>query len=252
MQSFFSLGTQNKYELHFNLGEEENETILNSPSKQKEFLKKYKKLISSELKIDKHNFIFKDVHRGSLGVSSLPLEESEKTENLMENIKGKFNIEKVEEKPLLEALQISPKILDVQGNRFSLWGKNEKRGGEDYIPPTENWRGYGLKVLGLYDNGNNDWLDYQNKKGEFAIAYMGINNILGQSSKMIEKLNIYSKKVKTIERKNSYANDLNIRRSDSLINKFKPKKCGSGVFLFQNPEFAENSAGIISIPRISS
>ena len=247
MQSFFSLGTQNKYELHFDFGEEENENILNSPKKQKEFLRKYKKIISSELKINKHNLIFKDVHRGSLGVSSLPLEESEKTGNAMGNLEGKFNIKKVEEKPLLETLQISPKILDEQGNRFSHWGINEKRGGEDYIPPEANWRGYGLKVLGLYDNGNNDWLDYQNKQGEFAIAYMGINNVLGKSSKMIEKLNIYSKKVKSIEKKNSFMNDLNVRRSGSFIKKDKYKTCGSGVYLFQNPEYAENYAGIINI-----
>ena len=241
IQSLFSLGTLTKYELHFNFGEEENEKILNSHEEQEKFIKKYKHKIASELKIDINNLIFKDIHRGSLGVSCLQIEEKDSDKSI-QDLEGKFNIEKIEEKPLLEALQISPDILDPEGNRFFGWGIDEKRGGEDYKPPLNNWRGYGLKVKGKYDRKNDDWLSYENKKGEFAIAYIGINNFLGESSKMISDINVYTTKLKYVEKNKLYRKDSNCRKNSGHY-----KLCGDGICLFQNPEYAENSAGIINI-----
>lgn len=60
-------------------------------------------------------------------------------------------------------------------------GYKWKRGGLDYIPPTNGWVGYGLKVWGKYDNGNNDWLSYNGNKNEWAIAYHGVGSKLGCS-----------------------------------------------------------------------
>ena len=34
--------------------------------------------------------------------------------------------------------------------------------------------GYGLRVLDRYDNGNNDWIDYNNNPDEWAVAYHGM------------------------------------------------------------------------------
>ena len=248
VQSLFSFATKKKYELHFNFGEEENEKILDSEEKQEEFLKKYKKLISAELKIKIDNLILRDIHRGSLGASCLILHPPEGLENSINNLEGKLNIEKVAERPLLDVLQISPNILDKRGNRFSHWGENEERGGEKYIPPTEGWKGYGLKVLGMYDYGNNDWLDYHNKSGEFAIAYMGINNFLGESKEMINDIKNYSTDVKAFVKNKMYGNDTNMRNSGFFKYFFDYRKCGDGVCLFQNPEYAENSSGIIYLP----
>jgi len=42
-----------------------------------------------------------------------------------------------------------------------------------YNPPTHNWIGYGLKVLGQYDNGNNDWIEMNGNPNEWAVAYHG-------------------------------------------------------------------------------
>ena len=237
LQSLFSFGTQKKYVLHFNLGEKENEIILNSPAKQEEFLKKYKKIISTELKLKENDFIFKDIHRGSLGASLALVDSSQEIENSIENLQGNNNIENIEEKPLLESLIISPDILDPKWNRFDGWGLNEIRGKEKYIPPTDNWRGYGLKVKGMYDKGDNSWLSFQNKKGEFAIAYMGINNFIGESKKIIPFINDSlpdNKKNQTI---NLFKKDFNIRNSG---------KCGNGVCLFQDPKYAENVSGTVN------
>ena len=35
--------------------------------------------------------------------------------------------------------------------------------------------GHGLKVWDVYDGGDNTWLDYHGKKGEWAVAYHGTN-----------------------------------------------------------------------------
>ena len=246
-QSLFSLGTQKKYELHFNFNEKENEELLNSPEKQEMFINIYKPLITKELNIDEKNLILKDFHRGCVGVSCSQVESSENSDLAIQNLQGKFNIEKINEKPLLEALQISSNILDPEGNRSSGWGVNETRGGEAYIPPLNDWKGYGLKVSGLYDNGNNNWLNYNNNKGEFAIAYMGINNFLGETDKMISNLNDYSQSIKKLIKNRLYRGDDNCRNKGAFSFLFDYKKCGDGVCLFQNPEYAENSAGIINV-----
>ena len=247
MQSLFSLGNQKKFVLHFNFGKEEDENILKSPEKQEDFIKVYKPLIAKEINIDENNLIFKDFHRGCVGVSCVQVESSEESDKSLLNLQGKFNIEKIEEKSLLETLQISSNIFDPKGNRFSGWGINETRGGENYIPPLNNWRGFGIKVSGMYDNGNDDWLNYENKKGEFAIAYMGINNYLGETKEMISHIQEYSTDIKNLIKNKLYRNDSNSRNNGIFSFLFKYKKCGDGVCLFQNPEYAENSAGIINV-----
>ena len=60
----------------------------------------------------------------------------------------------------MSACKLTGGMLDSRGNRESGWGVNEKRGGFPYLPPPKGWKGYGLKVLGKYDNGNDDWLAY--------------------------------------------------------------------------------------------
>ena len=77
---------------------------------------------------------------------------------------------------------------------------------------------------------------------------MGINNFLGETDKMISNLNDYSKKVKKIIKNRLYRSDDNCRCNTGIFSFFfNYKKCGDGVCLFQNPEYAENSAGIINV-----
>ena len=90
----------------------------------------------------------------------------------------------------MEGCKLSPSMLDERGNRISGWGENEKRGGFNYIPP-KGWKGFGLKVWGKYDNGDNSWLAYDGNPQEWAIAYHGIG--VGGSCKTVEEAakNIY-------------------------------------------------------------
>ena len=87
-----------------------------------------------------------------------------------------YHLTNFEEKPIIEAIRLNRSMLDKRGINKSdnQWGYNEKRGGFDYFPPVGMHR-YGLKVFGRYDNGNNDWLSYDNRSGEWSIAYSGLS-----------------------------------------------------------------------------
>ena len=202
VQSLFILGTQKKYELHFNFGEEENEKILNYPVIHKDFIKKYKPLIAKELKIEEDNLIFQDIHRGSVAVSCLQFKSSIDLEHSIPALKGKYNIENVEQKPLLETIQISSNILDINESKLDI---------RDY-----DWKEYGLKVRAMYDDGNDNWLDVKNNKSEFITAYMGINNFLGDSSQMLSDLKQLSKNIeKEVSTDRNDGNPSNDRRNDT-------------------------------------
>jgi hypothetical protein len=239
IQSIFTLSEQKKYELHFNFGEEESQKIINDEYKQEVFIEKYKKIISKELQIKIENIILTDIHYGSLGANLSIVNNGKNNINDVKTLEKKLNI-KIKEKPLIEALQISPVILDERGNRKGGWGQNEKRGGEDYIPPLNGWEGIGLKVWGEYDKGNNNWLDYNNNKNEYAIAYYGLNNNLTDENVDISELNVYANDIKKLITDNFYQNQINERNTK--------EKCGEGICLYQNPIMAENTARVIEIP----
>ena len=275
IQTLFSLGNQKKFELHFDFGNENNKKILNEKEEKEKFIKKWKPILAEKLKIHEEQLILSDVHSGSLAVHAAIINSTEENEKAMKELKI-AEIKKIEEKPMLEALQISPEILDKKGNRYKGWGVNEKRGGEKYIPPINGWYGIGLKVMNKYDNGNNDWLGYRNKKGEYAVGYIGINNSYNDKEKMIEDISSLSQSMNSINNK-MYIQEENIRynmrkkimggigfalslplfilsppaglalATSSLNFGFRGDKCGDGVCVFQNPDYAENNAGYIDL-----
>ena len=91
------------------------------------------------------------------------------------------NLKQVHKSLIMEGCKLTSGMLDSRGNRESGWGVGEKRGGFDYIPPHQGWKGYGLKVWNKYDNGNNDWLAYDGNENEWAVAYHGIGVKLGSN-----------------------------------------------------------------------
>ena len=245
IQSFISLGKEKKYEIHFDFGEEENDEILNNSLKKEKFLKDWKEEIAKELEINKDNIILANVKHGSVCVEAMIVNETKENNSILLALQGTKYVKKIEEKPLLEALQISPDILDSEGDRHKGWGINEKRGGEDYFPPLNGWCGIGLKVKGKYDNGDNSWLDYKNKEGEFAIAYLGINNFFNEKDFIIGDLNNISTSLYEIN--STFINERLYKDENNLRKNTENKKCGEGICLFQNPIYAENSAGIVDL-----
>ena len=237
MQSLFCLINQKKYEFHFNFGKELNEQILYIPEKKEKFLKEYKIKIANNLNINPDNFIFTDVHHGCIAVHSSIINPTKEVEKKIKELKGKDFIQKIEEKPILEELHIDSSILDSKGDKNKEWSTNSFRGGEKYIPPI-GWYGIGLKVDNLYRNYNN-WLSNKNVEGEFAVAYLGINNFLSDKDIFLDDLEPILHNIREIMVDKLYINENDIRNNNN--------KCRDGICVFQNPEHAENSAGIVDI-----
>ena len=127
-----------------------------------------------------------DVHHGCIAVHSSIINPTKEVEKKIKTLEGKDFIQKMEEKPILEELHIDSSILDSKGDKNKDWSTNSIRGGENYIPPI-GWYGIGLKVNNLYMNYTN-WLSCKNVEGEFAVAYLGINNFLNDKEIFLDDL----------------------------------------------------------------
>ena len=77
---------------------------------------------------------------------------------------------------LIKKCKIPKSRLDYRGDCLDGWRENDKSGPpgylKDYIPP-KGWKGVGLNVIDIYDNGKNAWLGRKKKKGEWYICYHG-------------------------------------------------------------------------------
>ena len=243
IQTLFSLGTQRKYEIHFNFAKKRNEEILNNINKQNEFLSTYKKKLSDILKIDINRIIFKDVRYGCVKASASFIDQSRREDIEIPRLRQMDNVIDVEKKVIVDQQILSPDILDPKGDRYKGWGVNETRGGEKYIPPI-GWVGIGLKVLNMYDNNNNDWLSCRNIEGEYSIAYYGLHNYLNDKAILINDLNDYINDIRKAISERLFQSEYD-KRTGFLG--FGRNICGGGVCLFQDPKYAESCAGIINI-----
>ena len=161
-------------------------------------------------------------------------------------------------------------MLDARGNNTDGgWGINEKRGGFPYNPP-EGWIGYGLNVWDRYgkEDKKNDWLSYDNREGEWCIAYHGVGND-SSSDKVksavlgISKANLKDKDtLKKEENNNNINNDINDNNINNEIDDdinieddyaddddmlHPGQKVGKGVYCSPNPKVMDGYAGIIEI-----
>jgi hypothetical protein len=128
------------------------------------------------------------------------------------------------EECIFESIRLHKLMLDKKGNNKdnNFWGYYETRGGEDYNPPVGWWR-YGLKVIDEYDNGNNDWLSYDNRPGEWCISYSGLS---------INKNGIEKK----------YQNEKDTKHNGNV---------GIGVFTSPKPEIMEANTEMININGVN-
>ena len=148
-----------------------------------------------------------------------------------------FALNNNEGKNLIGPLGFNLKMFDPIWSRLNGgWSVDQKRGGEDYIPPI-GWDGYGLKVKGKFDNGDDTWLNCENKEGEFSVAYFGLSKIHEKNKELLNKYD--SKGVLKMVSEQTYQNDNDVKN--------KGIKCGSGSYLFQDPKIAENTAGIVDV-----
>ena len=132
-------------------------------------------------------------------------------------------------------------IIDYRGNLIFQDSRTEiMRGKELYYPPY-GWFGIGLKVIGNYDNGNDEWLDKNSNK--WAIAYYSFGENISSYNKFIEKLsNIITKKELILGN-----NKFNI--SSQLDKRHPSKNIGEGLYLTPDINNAEKNSGKILINK---
>ena len=230
-----------KYEINFSLEPEKTVVLLQKGNDLDNFVNEWELKISNHLKLDKSEITLTNPKEKQGFCLDLVYNGG----NIQYNKLKDFNeIKNVEEESLIEGCQLNIGIFDENhNNQDPGWGINETRGGEKYIPPI-GWYGYGLKVAGKYDNGDNTWIEYVDHEGVFAVAYFGLSNIYGNKKNLSHFLSeITSQETLKVGYEQTYKNDINIKEKS----KNEYKQCGNGVYLFQDPKIAENTASIIEI-----
>ena len=171
---------ERKYEIHFkddNIDVNKKYAIINNEDdEQEKFIEEKKELISKHTEIPKQDIFISNIREGTLTSDVIfknkhGIDITEK----MEEFSKSPDIKIIYEKNIIGACKLTPDMLDKKGNRApSEWPKTKQtRGGMDYYQPTKDWVGYGLKVLGQYDNGNNDWIAMDGNPNEWAVAFHG-------------------------------------------------------------------------------
>ena len=126
-------------------------------------------------------------------------------------------------------------FIDYRGN-FIIPNKNlnNKRGTEKYDPPY-GWIGIGLKVTRKYED--DDWLNKRDESSKWAIAYHGV----GRMNSYEEIINIL-KNIVVEEGLKPGPSQIKCHSNDI---RHKGKKVGTGVYLTQSINAAEDYSGII-------
>ena len=238
-----------KYIFHFDFGKEKNKDIINDMNIFNEFVKEFKEKIAKKMNINPDNIIISNPRKGSAKIDVFFITPGIYDDKVLE---AKFSdckeLVKIHGDVLMQGCQLDKSLFDQRGNnKDGGWGIDEYRGGEKYIPPR-GWTGYGLNVMGKYDNGNNDWLSYKKPKNEYAIAYYPIKDFLQNSEDMkiliksIVKTNV-SQNINNFDYSDMFKNEKNINKRS--YNNYK--KCGTGIFLFQDIKIAEANSSEINI-----
>ena len=223
------------YEFHTDYGDRENYNILTNENVQKNFVESWKKKLAKSLKIDPKVIFICDFRNGSLKFNVFLGKQLNDEE--INRLKNEYSNEFINEginfgEFLLQSCKLSLEMFEPQYNNYDRWApKGEKRGGEPYDSPL-TWRGFGLKVLGKYDNGNNTWIGMQNKPGEFPVAYHGIgcnsNNPFPIAGRIVNEGFMIGKR-------QFYFDSPDIRHPG--------RKCGFGAYFTPNIEEAGSYAG---------
>ena len=240
------MASKKKYDLHFELGEERNEELLNNKEEYEKFKENLKLKLSKDYNIPPEKIVITFPERGSFHVQLIF--QSDEFNNLNQaqfinkfkndpEFKELSNLKSIHEDVIMGGVKLSRNVLDPRGNRNDGWGVGEKRGGKIYDPPI-GWNGIGLKVFDKYDHGDNTWIGMNNAPGEWYVAYHGV--CVGQNSEQVKKITgtICKTEFQAGKRQaHEYCDD-----------QYHPgKKVGSGVYCTPTIKTAEGYAGISNI-----
>ena len=231
---------------HYSYKFEENENLSydqldKNQSQREKFLSKFKKTIGISLEIEETEIDILGIHRGSIKVEWRLKNDEIGDKKILDNekllsnkLKEKFGTNVVFElHPYFKQMNFSEDLMDpLRGNREE-WGYIDKRSGLDYFPP-EGWKGYGLNVIGKYDDGEDDWLAMNGNSGEWAVAYHGLRGEhIGENSL-------------TITKEEFKAGEEQAYHSTDDIN-HPGEKVGKGIYVGQTIEVAEQYTAAVDV-----
>ena len=144
----------------------------------------------------------------------------------------------------MEGCKLTKKMLDARGNRSEGWGEGEKRGNMPYDPPI-GWIGIGLKVMDVYDDGDNTWIGMYNRVGEWCVAYHGV----GRYKESDSVKDITGKIIKGQHQK-FIPGEIQVHK-DCMDKFHEGKKVGIGVYCTPNIKTAEKYCGESTINGVN-
>ena len=242
-----------KFVFSFEFGEERNNELLNNEKEQKIFNNKLKKKLSMEYNIPEDKIIIICPEKGSYKVTVIFMSDEFNNnfnkENFInsctqEEFRELCNLKDIQKGVIMDGVKLNLSMLDSRGNQSPNNYGGGKRGGEEYFPPM-GWKGYGLKVMDVYDNGNNDWLAMNNNSNEWAVAYHGI----GKAGNTTNTEAITNKIIKGGDFKNGLfiGSEKGQARKDDDDIRHPGNKVGEGVYCTPDINVAEGYAGSSSI-----
>ena len=222
---------KSKYEIHFEDDIDINKKyaiINNENGEQEAFIEKTKGLLSQYIGIPKDDIFIGNIREGFL-VYDVIFKKNHKVD-VREKMKELANLKKIKsiyEKNILGTCKLAKDMIDMRGKRNPEdWPTHQQNiGGFTYYPPTHNWVGYGLKVLGQYDNGNDDWFIMDGNVNEWAVAYHGTKT---KAVKQICEVNgKFFSKFKEDDRRQKYYDIINVNKRSQK----EHYTCGEGTYV---------------------
>ena len=114
-------------------------------------------------------------------------------------------------------------MMESKENKNFWFADGQIRGHFEYHPPNDDWTGFGLKVLGKYDQGFDNWIQMDGNDKEWAVGYY--------EATLEEAREICSNYIQPFTKKsNQYRNFINI----NTFSKQKYKICDIGVICYNN------------------
>ena len=216
-----------KHEFKFNFGWEKNNLILTDTNEQNSFMNELKVALSKGFSIKTNEIIIQYPRSGSVLVTVMFVSEDfnnitlQQIQNILSIHSPDYNnLLGIDSMLVLDGILLNPELLDHRGdNKNQGWGYNETRGGRPYIPP-KGWIGYGLKVWGKYDKGDNNWIAHNGVQGEWCVAYHGASQKLNQNYKQMRDVD-----------------DAN----------HPGQKVGEGVYCSPNPNVLDQEGGVTQV-----
>ena len=229
-----NLQMQNMMMMNVLSKQKERNNIMNQILNESE---KKSQLNNNNTNFDEENSNDNQVNEALIDVVKENLTQKQNFENQQNQNQNNNTFEEVDP-TFMHSFISDTDLFDGNGhNLMGNWAQGENRGGRVYNPP-KGWIGFGLNVLGKYDNGNNDWLACNGREGEWCVAYHGacVRNTSDEIKQIIKPI---------LEKNLRPGAGQGYKDADDANH--PGHKVGVGVYCSPNPANMDGYAGIIEV-----